>query len=74
VGMTIRAIITYMPCFYIGKPFIDRWGRYISLKWKGIAKMDKKFENTKKRVCNPLFVKNNSNHSKHSPKCILWHY
>ena len=48
LGMTIGAIITYSPCFYIGKPFIDRWGKYISLKWEDIEKMDKKFENTKK--------------------------
>jgi membrane protein DedA with SNARE-associated domain len=45
VGMTIGAIITYIPCFYIGKPFITKWGRYISLKWEDIEKMDKKFEN-----------------------------
>jgi len=47
-GMTIGAIITYIPCFYIGKPFINRWGRYISLKWEDIEKLDKKFENTAK--------------------------
>ena len=48
IGMTIGAMITYIPCFYIGKPFIDRWGKYISLNWEDIEKMDKKFENTKK--------------------------
>jgi len=47
-GMTIGAIITYIPCFYIGKPFIDKWGKYISLKWEDIEKLDKKFENTKR--------------------------
>ena len=48
LGMTIGAIITYMLCFYIGKPFIDKWGKYVSLKWEDIEKMDKRFENTKK--------------------------
>jgi membrane protein DedA with SNARE-associated domain len=48
IGMTIGAIITYMLCFYIGKPFIDKWGKYISLRWEDIKKMDKKFENTRK--------------------------
>jgi len=48
LGMTIGAIITYMLCFYIGKPFIDRWGKYISLKWEDVEKLDKKFESTKK--------------------------
>jgi len=48
MGMTIGAIITYILCFYIGKPFIDRWGKYISLKWEDIEKMDKRFENNKK--------------------------
>ena len=46
VGMTIGAIITYIPCFYIGKPFIIKWGKYLSLKWEDIEKLDKKFENT----------------------------
>jgi len=48
LGMTIGAIITYIPCFYIGKPFINKWGKYVSLKWEDIEKMDKKFENSRK--------------------------
>ena len=48
LGMTIGGVITYIPCFYMGKAFIDRWGKYISLKWEDIEKMDKKFEDTKK--------------------------
>lgn len=45
LGMTIGSLITYFPCFYIGKPFIDRWGKYLSLKWEDIEKIEKKFEN-----------------------------
>ena len=48
LGMTIGAMITYTLCFYIGKPFIDKWGKYVSLKWEDIEKLDKKFESTKK--------------------------
>ena len=48
IGMTIGAIITYIPCFYIGKPIISKWGKYVSLKWEDIEKMDKKFETTTK--------------------------
>jgi len=46
IGMTIGAIITYIPCFYVGKPFIDKWGKYVSLKWEDVEKLDKKFENS----------------------------
>jgi len=45
LGMTIGSLVTYIPCFYIGKPFIDRWGKYLSLKWEHIEKVEKKFEN-----------------------------
>lgn len=45
LGMTLGSLITYIPCFYIGKPFINRWGKYLSLKWEHIEKIDKKFEN-----------------------------
>jgi membrane protein DedA with SNARE-associated domain len=48
IGMTIGAIITYIPCFYIGKPVISKWGKYVSLKWEDIEKMDKQFETTAK--------------------------
>ncbi|MDR2966874.1 MAG: VTT domain-containing protein [Methanobacteriaceae archaeon] len=44
LGMTISSFITYIPCFYIGKPFIDRWGKFLSLKWEYIKKTEKKFE------------------------------
>ena len=45
LGMTIGSLVTYIPCFYIGKPFIDRWGKYLSLKWENIERVEKKFEN-----------------------------
>jgi membrane protein DedA with SNARE-associated domain len=48
LGMTLGSLITYIPCFYIGKPFIDRWGKYLSLKWEYIEKIEKKFENNKR--------------------------
>ncbi|MBZ9570969.1 VTT domain-containing protein [Methanobrevibacter sp. TMH8] len=48
LGMTIGAIITYIPCFYMGKPFITKWGKYISLRWEDIEEMEKKFENRRR--------------------------
>ena len=45
LGMTIGSFITYIPCFYIGKPFITRWGKYLSLKWEHMEEIEKKFEN-----------------------------
>lgn len=44
LGMTIGSLITYVPCFYIGKPFIEKWGKYLSLKWEHIEKVEQKFE------------------------------
>ena len=45
LGMTIGSLITYLPCFYIGKPFINRWGKYLSLRWEQVEKIEEKFEN-----------------------------
>ncbi len=44
LGMTIGSLFVYGLCYYIGKPFINRWGKYLAIKWEDIQKTEQKFE------------------------------
>lgn len=47
-GMTIGSLFIYGLCYYLGKPFIVKWGKYLGLNWKDIEKTNKKLENQKR--------------------------
>ena len=44
LGVTTGSLFIYGFCYYIGKPFIDKWGKYLGIKWGDIEKTEKKFE------------------------------
>lgn len=44
LGMTVGSLFVYGLCYYIGKSFITRWGKYLAIKWEDIQKTEKKFE------------------------------
>jgi membrane protein DedA with SNARE-associated domain len=44
VGMTIGSLFIYGLCYYIGKPFITKWGKYFTIRWEDIEKTDEKFK------------------------------
>lgn len=42
-GVTIGALIIYGVVYKIGKPFVDRWGKFIGLSWEEIEKTEEKY-------------------------------
>jgi membrane protein DedA with SNARE-associated domain len=42
-GVTIGSLLIYGIVYYIGKPFIDRWGKYMGLSWKEIEKTEENY-------------------------------
>jgi membrane protein DedA with SNARE-associated domain len=39
LGDTIGSFLVYALSFFIGKPFIERWGKFFSLSWETIEKI-----------------------------------
>lgn len=46
-GMTIGSSVIYAIGHCIGKPFINKWGKYLGLDWESIEKLQEKFKETK---------------------------
>ncbi|MBZ9571233.1 VTT domain-containing protein [Methanobrevibacter sp. TMH8] len=44
LGMSIGSLFIYGLCYYIGKPFISKWGKYLAIRWEDIEKTDEKFQ------------------------------
>lgn len=44
LGMTLGSLVIYGLCYYIGKPFINKWGKYLAIKWEDIEKTEEKFQ------------------------------
>ena len=47
LGLTLGSLFLYAIGYYLGKPFIDNWGKYLGLRWKDVEKTQKKFEETR---------------------------
>jgi len=45
-GITVGSLFIYGPSYYIGKPFIEKWGKYLGISWKDIEKTEKMFEDS----------------------------
>lgn len=43
-GVTIGSLFFYGITYFAGKPFVDKWGRYLGLSWEDIEKLDKRFD------------------------------
>jgi membrane protein DedA with SNARE-associated domain len=42
-GVTIGALIIYGAVYELGKPFVDRWGKFLGLSWADIEKTEEKY-------------------------------
>lgn len=42
-GVTLGSLLIYGIVYYAGKPFIDRWGKYLGLSWEEIEKTEEKY-------------------------------
>ncbi|MEM2131430.1 MAG: VTT domain-containing protein [Candidatus Woesearchaeota archaeon] len=47
---TIGSFLLYLPGFYIGKPFIQKYKKFHGLEWKDIEHFQKKFDSTKEEI------------------------
>ncbi len=43
LGVTLGSFLLYRLVYWGGKPFVEKWGRYINLNWQKIEKLNKKF-------------------------------
>lgn len=44
LGVTIGSLFVYTIAYFAGKPFLERWGKYLGVSWEDIEKAEKKFE------------------------------
>ena len=47
LGVTIGSLLVYAIAYFAGKPFLERWGKYLGVSWEDIEKAEKKFEKTR---------------------------
>jgi len=45
-GITIGSLFLYSIGFFLGKPFLERWGKFFKLSWDDVLKLEKKFESS----------------------------
>lgn len=45
-GVTIGSLMVYYIGYFVGKPFLEKWGKYIGLSWEAVEKLEKKFDKT----------------------------
>ena len=44
IGVTIGSLFVYAIAYFLGKPFLERWGKYLGVSWDDIEKAEIKFE------------------------------
>ncbi|MEM3374538.1 MAG: VTT domain-containing protein [Candidatus Woesearchaeota archaeon] len=50
LAQTIGSFLLYIPGYYIGKPFIQKYEKYHGISWKEIQHFQKKFDSTKEEI------------------------
>lgn len=43
LGLTLGSLVTYGLAYYLGKPFVERWGNYLSVTWTDIERLESYF-------------------------------
>lgn len=46
LGVTIGSLLIFYIGYFLGKPFIEKWGKFIMLSWGDIEKIQRKFESS----------------------------
>ena len=44
LGVTIGSLFVYAIAYFAGKPFLERWGKYLGISWENIEKAENRFE------------------------------
>lgn len=47
LGLTLGSLFLYAIGYFIGKPFITRWGKYMGFSWDDVEKTQRKFAESK---------------------------
>lgn len=47
-AVVIGSVLVYYLAYFIGKPFIDRWGRFLKVSWDDVVMLQEKFKDSKK--------------------------
>lgn len=47
LGMTLGSLVIYALCYYLGKPFVTKWGKYFTLNWERIEDANQRLEKQK---------------------------
>lgn len=48
LGMSLGSLFIYGLCYFLGKEFVIRWGKYFGLKWEDMEKANEKFKEQKR--------------------------
>ncbi len=43
LGVTLGSLLFYGIVYKVGKPFVDRWGKYLGLSWEEVEKTEEKY-------------------------------
>lgn len=43
-GLTIGSLVTYGLAYRFGKPLVERWGKYLTISWQDVEKLERRFE------------------------------
>lgn len=44
LGITVGSLVVYSITYFAGKPFLERWGKYLGVSWKDVEKTEKRFD------------------------------
>jgi len=44
LGTTIGSLFVYYIGYFLGKPFLEKWGKFFNLSWREVEKIQAKFE------------------------------
>jgi membrane protein DedA with SNARE-associated domain len=47
LGVTIGSLFIYAITYFAGKPFLERWGKYLGVSWVDVEKAEEKFEKSR---------------------------
>lgn len=45
-GVTIGSLLVYSIGYFLGKPFLERWGKFLGVSWEDIEKAQDKFKSS----------------------------
>jgi membrane protein DedA with SNARE-associated domain len=47
LGVTLGSLFVYAIAYFAGKPFLQRWGKYLGVSWQDIEKAEDKFKDSR---------------------------